>query len=119
MSSDSGDNAQLTEAIRALGVAFINRLPAALADMRQELSSITNDAGDQKAWKNLHRHLHSIAGAAGTFGYTELGDRARELEHRVNAMQADGSTLVESVRSALLHDQNSFMEWVQAGFVKQ
>ncbi len=111
---DAGDNAELAEAIRALGVAFINRLPVTLADIGQELSAIEHDPGDLKAWKTLHRHLHSIAGAAGTFGYVELGDRARALEHRVNAMQKDGTTLVDAVRSAFLQDQTGFMEWVQS-----
>jgi len=51
-------------------------LDAALASAR------TGDAG---AREGLRRALHKLAGSAGTYGFTELGTQARDLERRVQS----------------------------------
>ena len=51
-------------------------LDAALASAR------TGDAG---AREGLRRALHKLAGSAGTYGFTELGTQARDLEKRVQS----------------------------------
>lgn len=38
----------------------------------------------------LVRHIHTLAGSAGTFGLTELGTRATELEIALNDFLANG-----------------------------
>ena len=118
MSADDEQKARdLAKAIQALGVTFIGRIPATLSGMRDELSAIEKNASDHTAWKTLHRHLHSLAGSAGTFGHHELGDRARELEHRIHDMLGTDDASSASVRSTIIQDQHAFILWVDEHFV--
>ncbi|MET3108201.1 chemotaxis protein histidine kinase CheA [Oxalobacteraceae bacterium GrIS 2.11] len=117
MSADEQQRAkELADAIAALGDVFIGRIPGALADMNQLLQTIGQNAEDQPTWKTLHRQLHSLAGSAGTFGYTELGDRARELENRINDMFKANDLYSEPTRSTFIRDQQAFMAWVEAQY---
>jgi len=118
MSTDAEQKAnELEEAIRALGVVFIGRIPSALTSMDDELVSIEKDPQNQTAWKTLHRHLHSMAGSAGTFGHDELGDRARELENRINDILKAGDVTSDPVRLAFILDQRNFMAWISKQYV--
>jgi chemotaxis protein histidine kinase CheA len=120
MSNDAEKKANdLADAIRALGVIFIGRLPSALTSMDDELYSIEKDPHNQSAWKTLHRHLHSMAGSAGTFGHNELGDRARELENRINDMLKSGDVSSDPVRLAFILDQRNFMAWISEQYVNK
>ena len=119
MSPEEKQAQELADAISALGVVFVGRIPATLAGMESELDAIIHNANDHAAWKNLHRQLHSIAGSAGTFGHDELGDRARTLEHRINDMLKTDTVSSETTRSEFMHDQRDFMLWVDARFVKK
>lgn len=113
---EEGNDKELADAIRALGEVFVGRIPSTLSSMESELDAIIRNGNDAVAWKNLHRHLHSLAGTAGTFGHAELGDRARGLEHRINDMLKGehGSNDPE-----FMHDQRDFMVWVDSQFVKK
>lgn len=62
--------------LRALQASFGEELPERLAGIERQWQA--NQAGDDVA--ELHRLVHSLAGAAGTFGYRRLGEQARELE---------------------------------------
>lgn len=114
--NDIRQDDELAAAIRVLADTFVARLPANIDAMHAELRVIDNDPANLPAWKNLHRHLHSLAGSAGTFGFNDLGDRARALEHRINQALKGGATALEADRPALVRDQISYMEWVQANF---
>jgi len=107
---------ELAEAIRALGDVFIGRIPGTLLEMGVLLQAIEQNAQDQSAWKTLHRQLHSLAGSAGTFGYTELGDRARELENRINDMVKANDLSSDPGRSTLIRDQHAFMVWIETHY---
>jgi len=120
MSADEDDKArELADAIRALGDVFVGRIPSTLSGMESELDAIIRNGNDAAAWKNLHRHLHTLAGSAGTFGHDELGDRARGLEHRINDLLKGESGASEPDRSEFMHDQRDFMVWVDTKFVKK
>jgi HPt (histidine-containing phosphotransfer) domain-containing protein len=119
MSANEDQKAKdLANAIQALGVTFIGRIPATLSSMQDELDAIEKNEQDRASWQTLHRHLHSLAGSAGTFGHHELGDRARELEHRIHAMLNSGEVLSDPVRSTFIHDQHAFIKWVAEQFVQ-
>jgi len=123
MNADDDQKAhELAKAIHALGVVFIGRLPATLSGMQHELDAIEKESQkntpDHTSWKNLHRHLHSLAGSAGTFGHHELGDRARELEHRIHDMLDNGGISSDPVRSTFIQDQHAFIQWADEQFVQ-
>jgi len=109
----------LKDAIAALADVFIGRIPTTLSTMESELDAIIHNSKDHHAWKNLHRQLHTLAGTAGTFGHDELGDRARELEDRINTMLKTDTVSDEPLKSEFMHDQRVFMVWVGSEFVKK
>lgn len=61
--------------LRALQDIFIKELPARLETIQQMWNGgeVTNNG-------EFHRLVHSLSGSAGTFGFPQLGDVARELE---------------------------------------
>ena len=54
-------------------------LPSIIANI-ESLGTIFASTGEVETLKALHQALHTLAGTAGTFGYTELGKAARSLE---------------------------------------
>ena len=62
--------------LHALQVRFIEELPSRLNDIEHEWQ-----AGQETSASGVfYRLVHSLAGSAGTFGFTRLGVRARDLE---------------------------------------
>lgn len=95
-------------AIRALGVLFFNKLPAAVTRMQLQLALLAQNVDDRDAWKALHLQLHTLAGSGGTFGYTELSTGSRALAQRVSALLKD--TPQDS--AVLIADLHDFMVWI-------
>ncbi|NQD36568.1 diguanylate cyclase [Permianibacter sp. IMCC34836] len=62
---------------------FCHGLPNRLTAIGEAFAAAS--AGDAVALETLQRALHSLVGAAGTFGYAELSQRARQLETAVRA----------------------------------
>ncbi|SHH54002.1 Hpt domain-containing protein [Massilia sp. CF038] len=70
---------------------FRGRLPVRFEKMNEALAACQAGAADPQAGlTELHRLLHSLAGAAGTFGLDGLGQQAKEIEHQVAALLANG-----------------------------
>ncbi|CDX46250.1 conserved hypothetical protein [Mesorhizobium plurifarium] len=72
------------------------RFLARCVDQLAELKAIAHQAAPLPGNDSLTRLAHSLAGAAGTFGFTEISARASALETLL-IEQADGA----SVRAAL------------------
>ena len=100
-------NDDIASAIRALGVVFLNSLPTILAGMQLDIERLEKNRNEPTAWQTLSRQLHSLAGSGGTFGYIELGNRARALEQRVKPQLREGSP----DPAALLTDLREFSDW--------
>jgi len=66
------------ETIRRLHADFAAQLPQRFAHMQTHYQRAA--AGDREQRVLLQRALHSLVGAAGTFGCTELSNQARQLE---------------------------------------
>ena len=58
---------------RALQVQFLSGLRQREAALREAITP-----------QDVHAQLHRLAGAAGVYGYAELGDRARAIMHRLD-----------------------------------
>ena len=75
-----------------MGKVFVGRLPVRFEKMRDALDQCRAGAADPAAGlTELHRLLHSLAGAAGTFGFDALGLRAKAIEHDVKRLLASGA----------------------------
>lgn len=69
--------------LQSLQVEFAARLPARLDDIRALHERLGQTEWDLAGAEALHRQVHGITGAAGTFGMRSLSEAARELEDRL------------------------------------
>lgn len=59
---------------------FSAQLAGRLAGVRQQLQQLSAQAWSVEAAEVLHREVHGLTGAAGTFGLPQVSDAARRLE---------------------------------------
>lgn len=85
-------DAELLAQLDALRRQFAAGLPKRLDVIDSALAALRADPSNDTALPALLTALHSLAGAAGTFGYGELGDAARAAEHEVAGWIAQGCT---------------------------
>ncbi|MEN3362895.1 MAG: hypothetical protein V7606_169 [Burkholderiales bacterium] len=77
MSEDTTLAAQLAQ----LNAMFTAGLPKRLSDIQAAMLAFIREPGDKTHLELLHNLLHSLAGSAGTFGFDEIGKRARQFEY--------------------------------------
>lgn len=73
-------------ALGELRKRFAEQLPARLASIRAEFRLLDVSSWDRGVAESLHRHVHGVTGAAGTFGLQHVSDAARRLEVRLQAL---------------------------------
>ena len=83
-------NDSLQEKLRALEAVFLQKLPSKFDEIIAALESFQNEPGNTDALAVLHRHLHTMAGSAGTFGFGELGVQARVFESKLKPWLTNG-----------------------------
>ena len=66
--------------VDVLAKVFLARLPVRYEKMNAALALCRADPAADVNWVELHRLLHSLAGAAGTFGCDALGEQAGLIE---------------------------------------
>jgi len=69
---------------------FAGRLPARLAEIDASYRAAGDAGWTGEPLRTFHRLVHSLAGAGATFGFPEIGDFARRLEHRLAALLRSG-----------------------------
>jgi diguanylate cyclase (GGDEF)-like protein len=84
---DKQDNAipqTLQQRLQQLGQQFSERLRQELPELVQQGERLlqTRDGQREQLLQTLRDQLHRLAGSAGTFGFTQLGQQARELEQQ-------------------------------------
>jgi HPt (histidine-containing phosphotransfer) domain-containing protein len=85
------DTNQMLQKLGAMQALFTARLPVRLAAIDAALQDCRDQPGAREPVEELHRVLHSLTGAAGTFGYDALGLEARSFESDVQAWLTAGS----------------------------
>ncbi len=91
-------NDSLQEKLRALEAVFLAKLPSRLQEMEDALGLFLQEPGNKEHLALLHRLLHTMAGSAGTFGFPEVGTRAREFEGKLKPL-FNGETWPKTVLS--------------------
>ena len=94
---DAGFFSRLTQANQA----FRDGLPATLARIRAAQAGFVPDQPAQQQVLELQTLLHTLAGAAVTFGFRELGQGARALEQRLRVLRAFESVSEDDWRAWL------------------
>lgn len=97
MSEDWAYQDALFEEIARLKTAFVERLTIDLAQMSGLAGALTGAESDRDLLADIQHRLHKIAGSGGTFGYAELGKRARALEQTVRRWLDDDLNIVGSL----------------------
>lgn len=93
--------------LREIRDAWAAKLPERLQEIRDALAQCLAKPGDADRLALLQRRLHTLSGAAGSFGYAALGMRATEQELQLNACLAgdgpDFSTVAAGIAAMLDH----------------
>jgi diguanylate cyclase (GGDEF)-like protein len=76
----------LNEALRAVELLFLSKLPARLNEIQQALMQFALHPKEPESLALLHRLLHTMAGSAGTFGFTSIGLEAKVLESKLKPL---------------------------------
>jgi diguanylate cyclase (GGDEF)-like protein len=95
----------LQQHLQQLGQQFSERLSQELPQLAQLAGRLleADDAERKRLLQNLRHQLHRLAGSAGTFGFSQLGQQARELEQHA-----------ERWMERLLRQQQNLNEFVAA-----
>ncbi|WP_102505225.1 diguanylate cyclase [Salinivibrio kushneri] len=81
--NDNKKNNETDERLERLKEAYAKRLSSEFKQLHAINEKIVSGHDDQETLKALHAGLHTIAGAAGTFGFPSLGEAARQFEQQV------------------------------------
>ncbi|MES2898535.1 MAG: Hpt domain-containing protein [Pseudomonadota bacterium] len=84
------DDAEMRARVALMALGFKSKLPARFEKMNAAFGQCTLDGASDEHWTELHRLLHSLNGAAGTFGLAELGAQACVIEHTIKERLASG-----------------------------
>ena len=82
----AGDDAAIRAKVDVLAKVFKGRLHVRYEKMNETFALCQSDSGNEEHWAELHRLLHALGGAAGSFGFDELGAHATFIELRINDM---------------------------------
>lgn len=97
----------LHEKLRALEQVFLQKLPSKFDEIFDALNQYIADAKNKEALSLLHRHLHTMAGSAGAFGFEALGAQARIFESRLKPLLKD-ATWSDAELSEYAHDIHDY-----------
>ena len=79
------DMDDIERALREIRAAYAAKLPERLGEIAAALSECAQAPDETGRCALLLNRLHGLAGSAGSFGFTELGFRATELEMQLNS----------------------------------
>lgn len=109
--SDQQNKQIFKEKVRALHASFVAKIPAKMDEIDAAWKLCEQDPAAQDHWSTLHRLLHTLAGSSGSFGFAELGVRARAIEMDIKAMTASGATPSTQQQAALQAQLAEFTQW--------
>lgn len=101
----------IEDALVEFRARFISGLPKQLGELQKLAQQMTTATGID-ALHPAHRVLHVISGTAGTFGFEELGDRARAVEQTIRRVIDTGNDagMLHAIAGAL----DAFLQWSEA-----
>jgi len=71
---------------------FAGRLPERLAEIEDACRAARDAGWTGQPLRTFHRLAHSLAGSGATFGFPEVSETARDLEHLLAGIMEDGSS---------------------------
>ena len=110
--SDDKLNEALKQQLQALNALFLAKLPEKIIDIENAWTQCERESSNREYWEKLHRLLHTLAGSSGSFGFAEIGLRARAIEHSINTLLASQDSETEPRKIALKENVGDFCQWV-------
>ena len=92
------DPTELQAKLELLCDAYAAQLPEKLSQLEQVWDQLPQDSWDGEGFQTLHRMVHSLTGSGKTFGFSLLGDVARNLEEHLNQIAQAKTALNEDQR---------------------
>lgn len=83
---DSANGGHSDSRLEKLKQAYAERLASEFEKLAEINEHLAEGSMSHKALDELHAALHTMAGAAGTFGFHKLGETAREFEQQVSSI---------------------------------
>ena len=80
------DTEHLEARLKTLSDAYAAQLPEMLGQIGQAWSRLPLTEWDEEGFQTLHRRVHNLTGSGKTFGYSLLGEVARNLENYLNRL---------------------------------
>jgi len=99
---------KLQETLRSLREQYARELPQRIAEVVELWQLLTESWTSLKA-KELAYHLHRIAGTAGSFGFSDVGDIARQLDQQLTSLYEKNTLPDNNVIGQLAIDMNKFI----------
>ncbi len=91
------DEKQVQAKVDLMSKVFVGRLPVRYEKMNAALALCRADPADSENWVELHRLMHSLAGAAGSFGCDALGEQAGLIELLLEDLLAQDARSADDV----------------------
>ena len=102
----SSDNARgpgaLIETLERLRHDYAETLPAKIEEVAAVARMLAEGARDDAALADLRNLAHKLAGSGATFGFSEMGETARKLEHLSDIALDHGGPLSDRSRQEIL-----------------
>lgn len=98
--------------MKALEDLFVKGLPDRMREISDAVDVCVAQPSEASTVAILHRYLHSLAGTAGTFGFQELGERARALEIDLEPALNGGVDAERVIADMQPHLQN-YLDWAK------
>ena len=80
---------QLQQKLTALKRVFIDQLPEKMKSLQVQWQNVIEQQWSNDATHKFHLIVHSLIGTSGTFGFTDIADKARQLEVLIKTMSAE------------------------------
>jgi PAS domain S-box-containing protein len=110
-----GGQAELAQLLSGLRQRFAEQLDERLQSIGGQLQRLAASGTDSVDLDALHREVHGLTGAAGTFGLSEVSRRARALEAPLAALLRDGTVPDAALHQTLQQAMAALVAAVPAG----
>ena len=100
----------LDASLHAIEEAYIASLPGRLKDIGDSLQRCLDAPHTAAHFEALLLQLHSLSGSAGTFGFSDLGMRATELEIRLGKALKEKSAGLDAA-AGIMPDVAALLRW--------
>ena len=94
---------QLQQKLTALKQVFIDQLPEKIESLQNQWQIVAKQQWSKEATHAFHLIVHSLIGTAGTFGFTEIADKARQLEIIIKTISTEQLTLSQEDIDVIEH----------------